>query len=171
MPEVVVDAERCLGCKSCEIACTVEHSHSKSLVSAVCEPDAPRKHIFVCAAAGQSIPLHCRHCEEAPCVRACPTGALYRDGGLVLFAKERCLGCGMCQMACPFGVITRLPHSKIIAKCDRCPDRSTPACVDACPTGALQFRDLAILVDTRRQKLAEKILLGFHVFSERKEDE
>ncbi|MBO8128145.1 MAG: 4Fe-4S dicluster domain-containing protein [Peptococcaceae bacterium] len=158
MPEVVVDAIYCIGCKSCEIACAVEHSLSKNLITALFEPTPARKRIFVCAAAGQNIPLNCRHCEDAPCVRACPTGALYWEDELVLHARERCLGCGACQMACPFGVITRLPNSKIIAKCDRCPDRVIPACVDACPTGALRFGDPAVLENTRRRQLAEKLV-------------
>lgn len=156
--EVVIDFELCIGCKSCEIACAVEHSAGKNLLSAIHEQQRPRKRIFVCAAAGQSIPLNCRHCEDAPCLRACPAGALYREGDIVMHARERCLGCGACQMACPFGVITRLPNSKVIAKCDRCPDRQTPACVEACPTGAVKFGDPATLENSRRQRAAEKVL-------------
>jgi len=157
LPEVYNDFELCTGCKSCEIACAIEHSTSKDLFGAVFERQYPRKRIFVCAAAGQSIPLNCHHCEDAPCLHACPAGALYREENIVKHAGERCLGCGACQMACPFGVIARLPNSKVVAKCDGCPDRQTPACVDACPTGAVKFGDPSAMEHIRRQKIAQKL--------------
>lgn len=157
--EIFIDYELCLGCKSCEIACAVEHSETKELLSVLNDPLPPRKRIFVCSAFSKNIPLNCSHCEDAPCLRACPTGALYKEGDLILHARAICLGCGACETACPFGVITRYPNSKVIAKCDRCPDRNTPACVEACPTGAIKF-DHRNILEGVRQKAARSLVTG-----------
>lgn len=160
MSELVVNKERCVGCCSCEIACAVEHSLTRSVFGTISESSPPRKRIFVTAAGGRCLPLNCRHCEDALCVQACPVGAFYRDKdeGLVLHAEELCLGCGLCQMACPFGVISRRAGSKVIVKCDRCPGLSVPACVNACPTGALVYGEAPILENLKRQELAGKLL-------------
>jgi len=82
LKEVQVDVGRCTGCKSCEIACAVEHSAGKELFRAIFEEIPPRKRIFVQDAGEKSVPVNCRHCEEAFCVRVCPTGAMYRKGAI-----------------------------------------------------------------------------------------
>lgn len=79
MKEVQVEVSKCVGCKSCELACAVEHSETKELFAAILEEIMPRKRVFVQAAEESSVPVNCRHCEEAFCVRVCPTGAMYRD--------------------------------------------------------------------------------------------
>jgi carbon-monoxide dehydrogenase iron sulfur subunit len=153
--EVFIDISRCVGCKSCEIACAVAHSESRSLFGAIFEIVPPRKRIFVHAVDSSKVPINCRHCEEARCVAVCPTGAMFRDEqtGTVLHDPERCLGCGFCEIACPFGVITRLPERKIVAKCDRCPDRQVPACVEACPTSALLYLTPQDAQKVKRQRV------------------
>lgn len=156
--EVVVDHRLCLGCKSCEIACAVEHSAGRELLAAISQSLPPGKRIFVCAAGKSSVPLNCRHCEDPPCARVCPAGALHLESGLVVHEPGRCLGCGACQLVCPFGVITRLPGSKIVAKCDRCADRPGPACVEACPTGALRFGDPGEAAASRRRQAAAQLV-------------
>ncbi len=139
--EILIDLDRCQGCKSCEISCAVAHSGSKSLFGALYESPSPRKRIYVMDIDGSPVPINCRHCEQAACVAVCPTKAMYRDEntGIVHHNPNRCIGCGFCEMACPFGVLNRYPGSKIVAKCDRCPEREIPACVEACPTHALLF--------------------------------
>ncbi len=77
MKEVFVRLDRCLGCKSCEMACAVEHSAGKSLIAAVSEKPTPVRRVYVEMAEGQKMPLVCRHCEDAPCVAVCRTGAMY----------------------------------------------------------------------------------------------
>jgi carbon-monoxide dehydrogenase iron sulfur subunit len=162
MKEVYVNVSRCLGCKSCEIACAVAHSASRSLLQAVFEAVPPRKRIYVQAVEQRSVPVNCRHCEEAGCVKACPTGAMQRNAvtGAVGHDRARCIGCGFCEMACPFGVINRYPNSKIVIKCDLCPDLETPACVTACPTRALQFITYQEAQQKRRQQTAEQLASG-----------
>ncbi|MFO7900182.1 MAG: 4Fe-4S dicluster domain-containing protein, partial [Planctomycetota bacterium] len=90
---IVVNVGRCLGCKSCEMACAVEHSASRTLFEAICESPPPRSRVSVEQGAGFVVPLQCRQCEDTPCVTICPTGALYRadaDSPIVI-DHERCI--------------------------------------------------------------------------------
>jgi carbon-monoxide dehydrogenase iron sulfur subunit len=139
------DLNKCMACHSCEIACAVAHSVSKVLHEAIGEEPRPMPRVSVEAAGDSSVPLQCRHCEDAPCVAICPTNALEKLGPNlpVIVEEERCIGCKFCLMVCPFGVITLRRDGKVALKCDLCVERLAegegPACVSACPTGALQF--------------------------------
>lgn len=143
MKDIFIDLGKCQGCKSCELACAVEHSRSKNLFTAISEDPLPRKRLSVEYGEGKVYPIHCRHCEKAPCVAICVSGALRRDEsrGIVSHNQERCIGCAMCVMVCPFGIIVKDLKTRAIIKCDRCPDRDEPACVGSCPVGALLFVD------------------------------
>ncbi len=154
MQQIFVKPDRCMGCRSCEIACAVQHSAAKELFAAVAQSPPPRKRLFVEAGRSGAMPVLCRHCEEAPCLNACISGCLYRDdNGLVRRHKERCIGCWTCIMVCPFGVITRDPRAHIAVKCDRCHRREIPACVESCPTGALVLVDVDAFPAERRRAL------------------
>lgn len=161
MKEIFVDLTRCQGCKSCVLACAVEHSASKSLFSALRETSLPRPRIFVEYSNGKKFPLQCRHCEEAPCVMACISGAMRwdEDSHLVTHRKEKCVGCWMCVMVCPLGVITREVEEKRALKCDGCPERDIPACVEACPVKALLFLELEEVEKMKRRVVLDKILV------------
>ena len=153
--------ERCLGCKSCEVACSVEHSISKKLMSAVQEDPLPKQriHVYSTGVKGKgarlnSFAVQCRHCQEPLCVDACIAGGVIKDPetGVVHFDRDRCVGCWSCTMICPFGAVVRVRDGKYAMKCDRCPDRDVPACIEACPTGALVFcesEDLSFLSDEK----------------------
>lgn len=137
--KIYCDIRRCLGCRSCEIACAVEHSKSKELVKAIGEAPAPKKRVWALSSYGKTISLHCQHCEDAPCVHACMSGALTKDKktGATVHNRDKCIGCWMCVMVCPFGAIVRQADERVAVKCDLCPDREDFACIAACPTKAL----------------------------------
>ncbi len=161
MKQVYVRPERCMGCRSCEIGCAVQHSKEKTLFSAVLQSPPPMKRLFVESNDNIRMPVICRHCEEAPCLRACISGCLYRDDkGLVRRKKERCIGCWTCMMVCPFGVVTRDKEKHIAVKCDRCHKLDVPACVNACPTGALIFVDIDEMPKEKRQALVLAAVKG-----------
>jgi carbon-monoxide dehydrogenase iron sulfur subunit len=143
MKQVFVHLDKCLGCRSCQLACAVEHSASKGLYGALSETPSPRYRLYVEKGDGQRVPLTCRHCDQAPCLDACISGALVRDErGMVVQREERCVGCWTCLMVCPYGVVGRRKEANVAVKCDRCPDREVPACVSACPTKALVFSEV-----------------------------
>jgi carbon-monoxide dehydrogenase iron sulfur subunit len=142
MKEVFVRLDKCQGCRSCQLACAVAHSQSRNLFAALSETPAPRYRLYVEQSQALKVPLTCRHCDPAPCLDACIAGALYRDEqGRVRQREEACVGCWTCIMVCPYGVIGRAKERKLAIKCDRCPDLAIPACVQACPTKALVYRD------------------------------
>jgi carbon-monoxide dehydrogenase iron sulfur subunit len=161
---IQIHIERCLACKSCELACAVAHSASKDLYTIIASGENPGHRITVEAYGRNAVPVNCNHCVEPACVLACPTGAVHRDrpGDPVVVDQERCIGCHMCVMACPFGVITVRPDGKGVLKCDLCIERlaggGIPACVEACPTGALEFVDEEEANRGKRQRVAERMV-------------
>ena len=160
--EIFVRLDRCLGCHTCEMACAVEHSESKSLYGAVSERPQPKSRVYVeWVPPGDSIPVLCRHCDDAPCMHACISGAIERgDDGVVSTNPDRCIGCWTCVMVCPYGVIGRHLQEHKAYRCDRCPDLATPACVSSCPTSALVYRTVGEFARETRKTAAVEMLSG-----------
>jgi carbon-monoxide dehydrogenase iron sulfur subunit len=163
MKEIFVRLDRCVGCHACELACVVEHSAAKSLFAAIGEMPVPRKRLYVEQVLERKLPLLCRHCEEAPCVQACRTGAVSQDAltRIVTHDPEKCIGCWMCAMVCPYGVIGRQLERRIAVKCDRCPDLEVPACVAACPTKALVYAEEEEFSSSVRRVAAAELVEGY----------
>lgn len=131
---IVLDLDRCTGCRACGAACHIGHHEQTNLVPGAVADVA-------------LLPVHCRHCEQAACAAACPSGALYRDpSGFVRRSELLCIGCHTCAIACPFGVIPDDLRRHVAPKCDLCVDRvvagGIPRCVATCTAGALSFVEL-----------------------------
>ena len=161
---IYVDPSKCVACKSCSIACAVEHSESKNIYQAVFEEVLQRPRTKLVAADNLYVPMRCMHCDPAPCVEACPTGAMHHtEEGFVLADREKCIGCRTCLLACPFGHPLYDSEQKVI-KCDHCIDRFKaglpPACVEACPTGALRYGRVEDLLYEQKRKKALEMILG-----------
>jgi len=131
------------------------NSASRTLAGAILEQPKPVARVSVCGESGHSFPIQCRHCEDATCLKACPSGALQRDPekGNVFIDQAKCRGCWMCVMTCPFGAVVPSAAFKVAIKCDACVHMEEPACVASCPTGALVYGDEAgyekVLADRR----------------------
>ncbi|HET6441216.1 MAG TPA: FAD-dependent oxidoreductase [Phycisphaerae bacterium] len=156
--------EHCLGCRSCEMACALAHSESKDLRGAVKEHPLPQRRVTVETAGGHGLPLQCRHCEDGLCQLVCPTGAISRDekSGIVSVDEDLCIGCKLCTLMCPLGVLKIGDRNRATIKCDQCIDRQAdglePACVAACPTHALQFVEREGVAQEERQLTAVSVV-------------
>jgi len=160
---LIVDIKKCLACKSCEIACALEHSKSKTLEGAIAESPRPQKMVNVEAAGEFAVPIQCRHCEDAPCIEICPTGAISRETNEspVRVDPELCIGCKLCILMCPLGILRIGRQGRVIIKCDMCYERAgegkPPACVEACPTHGLELVSLEQLTSSRRRKASGRL--------------
>ncbi len=146
MKRIKIRDEYCMNCRLCEVHCLVAHSHSKKIIKAFRdERDQITPSIKVESAGYVSFALQCRHCDDAPCVQACMTGAMHRDPetGAVLCDTDRCVGCWMCVMVCPVGAVNPGLDQHIASKCDLCigTGEEMPACVANCPNEALVLED------------------------------
>lgn len=138
---MLIDLNRCSGCHACSVACKAEHRaptdffrHTVQYIENGSFPNVSRTFI----------PTLCQHCEDAPCLDVCPTNAIFqKEDGSVLIDKDRCIGAGICEDACPYGAIYVNPESGIADKCDFCESRvkegELPACSATCPTDAILF--------------------------------
>jgi Fe-S-cluster-containing dehydrogenase component/formate-dependent nitrite reductase membrane component NrfD len=140
----VIDQTRCIGCHACTVACKVEHGVElgvfRTWVKYIERGEFPdtRRHFAV---------LRCNHCDDAPCVAVCPTGALFkREDGIVDFDPQRCIGCKACMNACPYDALYIDPRSQAAAKCNFCAHRVDvglkPSCEVVCPVEAIVSGDL-----------------------------
>lgn len=162
---MLIDLTRCIGCDACTMACKQENGTPMDVFFArVLNVEVGKypavKRVY--------IPVLCNHCEDAPCLKACPNKAIVkRQDGIVLVDQDRCKGTGACVSACPYGNIILSQHDKwylnedepyerdvvrprlkqaVARKCTYCAHRVDegldPACVVACPTTARIFGDL-----------------------------
>ncbi len=155
---MLIDLRTCIGCHACSVACKAEFEVPlgvfRDTVKYVEEGKYPK-------ATRHFIPVLCNHCEEAPCLKACPTGAIIRvENGEVVINKGDCNVNRFCMAACPYGAIYIDPEEQVAQKCTFCEHRTAqgmpPACVDACPTRCRIFGDL----DDPRSAIAQKVQIN-----------
>jgi len=158
---LMADISLCVGCYACEVACKQEHDlpeGPKWIKAVQIGPKEIGGKLVM-----DFVPMHCRHCENPPCIQACPVSAICkRNDGIVLFNEELCIGCNDCIEACPFGAPQYNPEKEVVQACNLCYERIDqgllPACVQNCPTQALIFGDPYILTDRLREKQASTFL-------------
>ena len=156
-----LDMDRCCACGACAVACMDQNDIE------ITEEHPLRKVFAMEGTNGHAyISMACMHCEDAPCIVACPVGCLSKDErGLTVYDSTSCIGCHSCAMACPFGAPTYNRFGKM-QKCDGCAERLShglePACVRTCSLGALKVyteEEYAKLHTERSlRKIAEKLV-------------
>ena len=175
---IVADADKCIGCKICEVACHAAHDNLNYTVGAQYSAITPRLHVM--QVNGKYVPVQCRQCEDAPCANACAIGAITEVAGKIIINEKTCIGCKACLVACPFGAIDLRPQihngevvtqprlktlqdadenkSVLVAyKCDLCAENETQACVAACPENALRVYNA--LDDSKAKALQSALAL------------
>ena len=172
------DTTLCIGCKACEVACKEWNNlpadnpgmtgqsydntgrlgaHTWRHVTFV-ETDARATTMPPFQSGWLMMSDVCKHCDPAPCLEACPTGALFRtEFDTVVVQQDICNGCGYCVPACPFGVVELAKEDGKAHKCTLCYDRLKgglePACAKSCPTDSIQFG----LVDELQRRAADRV--------------
>jgi formate dehydrogenase iron-sulfur subunit len=179
----LTDASLCIGCKACEVACKEwnelpddgfswsGHSYDNTRALGA----STWRHVLFLEQnqpmgsqlAGINEPFRwqflsdvCKHCANAGCLEACPTGSIVRtEVGSVFVQPDICNGCGYCVVSCPFGVIEKRPEDGRAFKCTFCYDRQKagliPACAKACPTESIQFGDHDVLRQRAKKRLQD----------------
>lgn len=150
MKIVSMDPEKCVGCRNCEYACSF-------INAADFERKDSRIRVSIFPNERVCFPLTCVHCSEPFCMEVCPSGAITKDSvsGAVTIDGSRCVGCKMCILACPFGLIYFNEEEQISQKCDLC--QGEPNCVKFCISGALQFVESEEAYQSKREQFVTKL--------------
>ncbi len=147
----MVNFEKCTGCKLCEMACSQGHFNLfSSVLSTVRVLNQGKFYEFY--------PQVCTQCVDAFCVRACPTGALSRKNGVVIYEKKKCIMCRQCNLACPWGFIYPDPELQFMIKCDLC--GGDPKCVKVCLNDAIVFAESTEIPDVKHYENIGKVKGG-----------
>ncbi len=158
----------CIGCRTCMIGCVVAHEGTKIFYMNNDEYVFNPK-LDIVKTLTISVPVQCKHCENAACMNACPTAAISKTDEAVIIDTKKCIGCKTCMIACPYGAIDMVGDSagtkqadnsqRIVAnKCDLCSGLDGgPMCVKVCPTSCLTLvteEDIQTSVSNKRTAAA-----------------
>jgi carbon-monoxide dehydrogenase iron sulfur subunit len=135
-PFIAVNHSLCTGCRTCEVVCSLYHFGE-------CNPEKSAIRVIRREKGGLvfALPLVCQQCQQASCLEACPTEALWRknEGSPLIFDQEKCTDCGMCVEACPAGCISLDQQNNLLISCDLCQGR--PQCISLCHSNCLTLED------------------------------
>jgi carbon-monoxide dehydrogenase iron sulfur subunit len=151
MSAISIIPERCTGCQSCEMVCSLSHEGS-------CSSSLSRIRMKKWEEISVFMPVVCQHCEKPPCMTICPTGARKRvpETGAVVTDEKRCVGCKSCLYACPYSAPVIHPVTKRTMTCDLC--NGQPLCTKVCTTGALSYIPEGDLSMERKKAFGEIFL-------------
>jgi len=129
---LVITPSRCTACRTCELACSFKHVGPHGL-------GISRIRAFMFGDERNQV-ITCFQCDDAACAKVCPVEALTRNEitRAIDVNEDRCIGCGLCTIACPFGHMNHDGGKNIAVKCDLC--KGEPACAAFCPTGTLEYK-------------------------------
>lgn len=148
MKRLIVNAEKCAGCRQCEMVCSFIHER-------LFNPTLARITVFKDDELGFDYPITCRQCSVCPPMELCPVAALMKKDEVTKVDNQICTGCGNCVKSCNFNAVKLNVEGKPVI-CDLC--GGTPECVFRCPTGALEFMDVnefSETLDEAKQKLCK----------------
>ncbi len=152
----------CIGCRTCMIGCVVAH---EGLEIFQMDPDeyAFNPKLDIVKTATISVAVQCKHCENPACMSVCLSSAIDRIDNAVIIDTNKCIGCKMCMIACPYGAINMLKESKsdkvVANKCDLCAGvEGGPTCVKVCPTKSLTLETEESLETSAKRKRVETAL-------------
>ena len=152
MKQIIVHQEKCTACRECELACSFSHE-------GIFNPARSRIRVNDFYEEQFYLPMLCVHCADAPCATVCPTVAIERQSdGQVVVHEAKCIGCKMCLLACPFGVMGFQPHTGVAQNCDLCRDNPAgPQCVAFCAPQALEYADVETAAAAKQKIYAATI--------------
>ena len=146
---LTINPERCTNCRLCELACSFRKTGEFN-------PTRSRIRVHAFPEECTFVPLACFQCADTPCAKTCPSAALVREEGIVRYNRDNCIGCKMCMLACPFGVVTFEAATGEICKCDTCD--GDPECVRFCTQGALAFEEGRVSGTSKGEDLATRVV-------------
>jgi carbon-monoxide dehydrogenase iron sulfur subunit len=150
---IQVDIEKCVGCRTCEVACSLKNTGQSN-------PTRSRIKVIRYEKPGQFhnyVPMVCQQCGDPLCMEACPVNAISRNAetGAMEVNDETCVGCRVCTMACPIGGINMDPATNVAYKCDLC--GGDPECVKYCDAEAIQFLPKELLDLNMKRAKSKKV--------------
>jgi Fe-S-cluster-containing hydrogenase component 2 len=135
MERIVLDPTKCVGCRVCEGICSLVNEGESNPVKSRIKVVSTIENVIL-----YSIPVFCQQCEIASCEAVCPRRAIARNtSGVLMVDEEKCIGCKLCEIACPVGAITVNPEKRVAIKCTQCATIGEPQCVKHCYPKALQL--------------------------------
>lgn len=158
---VLGSSARCTGCQACVIACFDAHRKSEKGRTIGNIHTAVESRVYMAEAAHKRMPIQCRHCENAPCLASCQSGAITREDEVVILRSDLCIGCKNCITVCPLGAIeiSKSSGKSTFLKCDCCGDREIKACIAACPNEVLRWVDPEAETKEKRIQAVRSMML------------